>query len=327
MKLNQQCKSSIRRGNTKGTRANHRTHYSSYVGFCNEFEYEPFPADNWRYCQYAQYLKTQHKKPGTVNNYVSTIRVLHQLQGYAVPPPGQIHYKMLMEFLKKDRKDPVKQATPMDHGNLFRLFEHVDLNSELEAVGWTAVLMGYSMMLRVSNLGPMTRAKFDIDQNFTRADLQLRQGHWSLGVRWSKTMQHKNKTNWAPLLPSQHKCINTKHWVLRMVKLIPAQQNEPLFLVQQGDNRYPLTSPQVTRLLKKWCEPAGLDVKAFTGHCLRRGGINWGHQAQLTNESLKILGGWGSQAYLGYLDLDFESRICSGQKMLNIEQDIIKKYD
>ena len=182
-RLNRQCRKQIQRGHADGTRANQRTHFKSYNKFCTEYCYQPFPADDWRYCQYAQYLHIQGKKPGTVDNYVSTVRVLHRLQNLLTPTTGQIHYKLISELYKKFRKEPVRQATPMSHQMLLKLVERVNLDQELEAVAWTSVLVGFSMILRVSNLGPHTRSKFDPNNHFLRSDLVVKQGLWSLGVR------------------------------------------------------------------------------------------------------------------------------------------------
>ena len=85
-------------------------------------------------------------------------------------------------------------------------------------------------------------------------------------------------------------------------------------------HRYPLTAGQVNRLLKKWCDAAGIDAKCYTGHCLRRGGLTWAHQAGITGEALKVLGDWGSMAYLRYIDHDLDSRIESGKKMAEIAE-------
>ena len=75
--------------------------------------YEPFPADNWRYCQFAQYLAWEDMVPETVDNYMGTVRVLQRLQNLPVPPQGQIHFKLASEGLKKKCKKPVKQAVPI----------------------------------------------------------------------------------------------------------------------------------------------------------------------------------------------------------------------
>ena len=68
-------------------------------------------------------------------------------------------------------------------------------------------------------------------------------------------------------------------------------------------------------MLKKWCLAAAVDHKKITPHCLRRGGLNWAHKAELTGESLKVLGDWSSNAYNTYIDINFEQRVKSSQKM------------
>ena len=86
-----------------------------------------------------------------------------------------------------------------------------------------------------------------------------------------------------------------------MLKNIPAEPDEPFFLVREGADWFPLTSGQVHRLLKKWCLAVALDPKKLTLHCLCRGGSNWAHNARITGESLKVLGNWVSQEYHKYL--------------------------
>ena len=191
----------------------------------------------------------------------------------------------MIQGLRKERKTPVRQAAPIGHHNLLSIFQQVNLNNELEVVTWVLLLVGFSLVLRVLNLGPVSRDKFDPEKNFCRSDLVFKQGYWILQVKWSKTIQFRNKVLEAPLVPSHVKQICPQYWVMRMVKLIPAGPREPLFLVCDGHNRYPLTSGQVNRLLNKWCTAVGLDAKLFTGHCLRRGGLTFAHKAKLTNES------------------------------------------
>ena len=211
----------------------------------------------------------------------------------------------------------------MTHQILLKMFEKVNLNSELEVVAWTSVLVGFSMILRVSNLGPRTRKDFEQKRHLLHSNLQVLEGFWSIGIRWSKTVQTMNKVNWAPLVPSELREICPRNCVLKMIKYIPVRENEPLFLVREGKQQFPLTSRQVGRLLKKRSKAAGLEGQ-WTGHCLRRGGLNWAHKAKLTGEALKILGDWGSQAYMRYIDLDFESRLESSAQMVKVAKKWVK---
>ena len=158
----------IQRGDAPGTVRNRRLHQHSYTAFCEEYWYKPFPATQWRYCQYAMYLHNQDKVPETVQNYMGSIRTIHKLKDLDPGDPTNIHYKKLTEGLKKTCKKPVKQAVCMDQDLLRKLFPYVKFQDELEAVAWVAVLVGFSVLLRVSNLGPRARKDFDPEMHFVR---------------------------------------------------------------------------------------------------------------------------------------------------------------
>ena len=311
--LNRRCVQSIKTGNAEGTRANRRTHARAYQRFCSDFNFDPYPANSWRLVQFAQYLFDEDKRPGTVANYVSSIRILHKLAEMPCPDSAQIHFTMMMNGFKRMETRPVKQADPVDHEILLRLFTKVNLAKELEAVAWTAVLTGFNLVLRVSNLGPVSRKKFDPLKHPVRGDFQIKDGYPALGIRWSKTNQYRNRINWAPIMAVKHREINPNWWIQRMIQLIPAQDSEPLFLVREGNNRFPLTSSQIRRLLKEWCIACTIEPR--TPHALRRGGLNLGHKSQLSGEYLKVLGDWSSLAYHKYLDVDYRTRLESTKRM------------
>ena len=317
-KLNYTCRCNVKKGNAPGTRANHRTHYNSYLKFCDEYRFNPLPADDWRYCQYAQHLAWENKVPGTIENYVSTVWTVHRLENLYCPGVDQIHYKKLTESFKKQREVPVKQAAAMTHEVLMQIFPHVNLDSELEAVTWVSLLVGFCLVLRVSNLAPVSRFKFDHAQNLLRSDLYMKQGFWTLKIRWSKTIQNHNKILESPLVPSKYREICPQHWVTRMMRIIPARPDEPFFLVRSKEGRLPLSIGQISRLLNKWTKKAGLDPKPYMAHCLHRGGLNWAHRAKLTGETLRLLSDWGNEAYLHYIDHDFETRVRAGEAMAEI---------
>ena len=317
-KLNHQCQQMIRKGNAPGTLHNREIHHKAYNEFCTKYWYKPFPASEWRMCQFAMHLSNESKVPETVSNYVGSVRVLHRFKGLDPPAADKIHFQKLTEGLKRSCSKPIKQAIVLDHEILRKLFEQVNFGDKLEAVVWTATLVGFSVLLHVSNLGQRARKDFDPRCHFVRSDLIEKQGILTLLVRWSKTIQHRNRSMSCPLVPSMDWRICPEHWVKRMIVIVPVKESEPLFLVREKSHRYPLTSSQVARLLKKWSKNAGLDSVKFTAHCMHRGGLNLAHKAKATGESLKVMGGWSSQAYLRYLDVDFENCVDIARKMAKL---------
>ena len=150
----------------------------------------------------------------------------------------------------------------------------------------------------------------------------------AIGIRWSKTIQHRNRVQWGPYCQQGTKPFAHNFGCAGCTKLIPARLDEPMFLIREGEHRYPLTLQQVNRLLKQWSKATGLaSTFTLTGHCMRRGGLNWAHDAKLTGETLKVMGGWNSDAYLRYIDLKFDKRVQAGKRMVKFADKKLSGHD
>ena len=141
-------------------------------------------------------------------------------------------------------------------------------------VAWTALLLGFYMFLRKSNLVPDTMTTFDGTQQFCRSDINL------LGIdkammceiRWSKTIQHKQKVLRLPVLPAKNKVICPVFWVHYMISRIPAKPDDPVFTLLSGETTLALSANQLIYRLRKWLILVGEEPTTYSLHSLRRGG-------------------------------------------------------
>ena len=103
----------------------------------------------------------------------------------------------------------VKQAEPVMPELLVKLSKVVDYKDQVELVAWTALLLGFYMFLRKSNLVPDTMEDFNPEQQFRRADLNLTTigKPMMIEVRWSKTIQFKQKILCMPVIPAKNRAI------------------------------------------------------------------------------------------------------------------------
>ena len=115
---------------------------------------------------------------------------------------GEYRYQMFrtnkMMFtvgLKATMPHAVKQAEPVTPEILVTLSRVVNYTDTVEVIAWTGLLLGFYMFLRKSNLVPDTMDTFDKDQQFCRKDVNLLglQKAMMVEIRWSKTIQHKQK--------------------------------------------------------------------------------------------------------------------------------------
>ena len=108
----------------------------------------------------------------------------------------------------------VKQAAPVTPELLIKISKVVNYRDQVEMVAWVGVLLGFYMFLRKSNLVPDTMNTFDKDYQFTRADMNLLglDKAMMFEIRWSKTIQYRQKVLRLPVLPANNKAICPVFW-------------------------------------------------------------------------------------------------------------------
>ena len=186
------------------TKKNLLSQLTAYEKFCDRYLLECFPCDNKQLCRFGQHLSTTFQSPDSVGNYLSGIRTCLALLGLEVPDINDRQMKMFSMGLKRIMPHTIKQAEPVTPQLLLRLSKVINYRDQVEIVAWTGLLLGFYMFLRKSNLVPDTMETFDMQQQFCRADINL------LGldkammceIRWSKTIQHKQKILRLPVLPA-----------------------------------------------------------------------------------------------------------------------------
>ena len=85
----------------------------------------------------------------------------------------------------------------------------VNYADRVEMVAWTATLLGFYLFLRKSNLVPDTMDTYNVEQQFCRGDINLlgMDKAMMIEIRWSKTIQHKQKILRLPVLPAHNKAV------------------------------------------------------------------------------------------------------------------------
>ena len=190
------------------------------------------------------------------------------LTGLEVPDIKDRQMHMFTVGLKRSMDHVVKQAAPITPQLLVRLAKVVNYKDKVEAIAWTATLLGFYLFLRKSNLVPEAMDKFNSRYQFTRADVNLLGVHKAMmiEVRWSKTLQDRQKVLRFPVLPAKNKTICPVFWVHKMVTDNSGQEMEPLFLIRVKNETLALSENQLIYRLRKWLKLIGEEDTAFSLH-------------------------------------------------------------
>ena len=292
----------------ESTRKNLLCILKAYEEFCGTYMLEHFPCNNKQLCRFGQHLSRTFESPDAVSNYVSGIRTCIALLGMEVPAPQDRQIQMFMQGLKRAMPHAIKQAAPITPEILVRLSKVVNYAEPVEMVAWVGTLLGFYMFLHKSNLVPDTRETFNPEQQFCRADMNLLglDNAMMFEIKWSKTIQYKQKVLRLPVLPAKNRSICPVFWVHHMVNKIPANPEDPVLMVPVEGQKLALSANQLIYRIRKWLLLLGEDATAYSLHSLHRGGATFAYQSNMEGDMIKLLGDWASDCYKRYVDVSMD---------------------
>ena len=305
----------------ESTKKGYLTHLTAYTEFCQRFELQYFPCDNLQLCRFGQFLVKYRglKSPDAVGNYISGIRTCMAIIGLPIPDPLEKQMQLFNQGIKNLMPHETKQMKPITPEILLKIYDVVDFTNLTDMVAWVATLVGFTLFLRRSNLVPEAMNKFEPDKQFCRRDFNVIDplSVMMAEVRWSKTIQFKEKVLRLPILPAGNKSICPVLWVHYMFEQIPGSPEDPAFMIIQKGEKLALSANQLVARLKKWLTLIGEDAERYALHSLRRGGATFALQCNIQGEMIKVLGDWASDAWKRYCDISMEQRYDSMQAFVD----------
>ena len=167
-----------------------------------------------------------------------------------------------------------------------------------------AYLLSFFSFLRISNLVPHTINSYDPLQQLARADIIFAPPGALVLVKWSKTLQHKNKVR---ILKIQH--LGTSPLCpIRALKILlkftPGSFNSTLFQVQYHDTWVPLTDTRLRKNLAIILKKLKLENSNITFHSPQRSGASLAFNFHVPFQDIQSHGTWTSECVWSYITQD-----------------------
>ena len=175
--------------------------------------------------RFSRYIGNTVSSIHTIQNYTGGVRKLHKIAAYEAPNPGEANFKLIIQALCAELARPVKQAWPVTPNLLREIYDQVNLSDPMEVVCYGAMLVGFYLLLRKSNLVPDSSISFNPNEQLTRADVLMAGWMVLINIRWSKTIQYKQKEILMPLIPAPCRAICPIYWVRYIMKMFPTDPN------------------------------------------------------------------------------------------------------
>jgi len=143
----------ISKAKTPGTWANVNTQSKKYEEFCVKYQLQAYPASPDGLSAFITHLFLEEKGFGTIKNYLSSINTAQQMEG--LPPVTQtLKVKLTLAGVKKLTALQATQARPITAAMLKYMSLKVDPTDSEQVAAWAAIVVGFHLLLRKSNLVP-----------------------------------------------------------------------------------------------------------------------------------------------------------------------------
>lgn len=280
----------------QSTKKSYSSHLKAYNQFCNKYNISPLPLSSTNVSRYAAYLAgIKQLKPSSVPKYLNIIRILHKEAGFPNPLEENWFLQHVIRGIKRTHGDEVRQVHPVTPQMLLQIQSKLDLTTPLHKTFWAASLAMFFGLLRKSNV--LGQSQFDATKHLTRKDILSFPDHLALNIRWTKTVQNKERNLMVPLpcIPQHPLCPATA--VSNMVRsTLQAPLDGPAFCYTTADGVKPLTYSQFLNIFKIVMNKLDYQPNDFACHSFRRGGATWALSVGIPGEMIQILGDWRVKA-------------------------------
>jgi len=214
-----------------------------------------------------------------------------------------------MKGINREKSVLPNRKLPITPDILGAIKQCLRLQQPCDLIFWSTCLLAFFGMLRKSNLLPSSYTNFDHNKHFVRGDLAKSRAGLTLKMKWSKTIQFKERCVVLPLpcIPGHPLCPVTA--ITALLLLDPsATELTPLLSYPTPSGLCVYTQSLFTKRLRSLLSSLGLPSHKYSGHSFRRGGASWAFQSGLPGEVIQILGDWKSNAYKDYLSISTDTK-------------------
>ena len=292
-----------------GTYQNLQSQWRAYLLFCLYFDFTPVPASENVLCLYVQFL-SRTLTVGAICNYLNGVRLFHLFHGIDYPHHSSFPLKLTLLGLAKSSTHTSMQALPITVSVLRRVFHVLHPDTALEWVVYCTALFAFFLIARLSNILPVSTARFDLSRDLCRRNVQFIDSYIAVIFDWSKTIQCRERRLVIPLVPISGSPLCPVSAFHKMLQLIPARGTSPAFCYHHNSRLIPLTKAAFILKFRELLVHAHVpSAVRYTGHSFRRGGATYAFRLGVPGELIQVMSDWKSDAYKRYFDFSFDTML------------------
>ncbi|XP_053398842.1 uncharacterized protein LOC123556597 isoform X2 [Mercenaria mercenaria] len=262
--------------------------------FCLYFKLCFLPVSTITLQLYAQFLSRSFRSVDSIKNYISGIKTMHQMLGCETDYINNFLLNLSLKGIAKLKQHSVKQAEAITPVILQNIYLVLDFSKADNITYWCLFLFAFFLMARKSNLVPTVKKDLMNPKFLLRKDVEVLNNELLVSMHWTKTIQAGERILRTPLSSISDSCLCPVTAFRNMVKVFPAGDNAPLFILTSGKVvTYQLFQTNLRSCIRK----IGLNPAEFSTHSFRRGFATLAFQMEIPPDHIQLLGDWRSDAY------------------------------
>ena len=311
------------RGLADGTWSNKVSNLRSYIIFTSYFKVPDFPVHLGVLLRFIAFLGRGPYAFRSATNIVGNIKWFANF----LDPPSVIVFDSVLvsssiKGLRAQLSRPVRQKLPFSVSHLSMFYYILDLSDVKQLAGWCSMLLAFFGCFRLSNLVPLSKAKFDPCKHLKRDDVKFDKDFVLIFYKWSKTNQNSNRVAWIPICTVSDERFNLKYYMEKLFVMINAPNHAPLFTFNKKEFHSKFS---LIRLLDHCIFQAGLNLADYSWHSFRRGSAVFAFELGLADSAVQLLGDWSSPAFKQYLEFAFIRKVAVAEKIAKSFNSHVKK--
>ena len=248
---------------------------------------------------FLEFLYSNAVSPRVIANYVSSLKTAAKKYKWDSEP---LHHQLVSAYLRSISINSTFTPTPRGTFGLETLTGISKACDRLQdPVLYRAILLtSFFAFLRMSNIAPHSRARFDPGRHLLRQEIIFASPGAHILLKWSKTMQNRTAHQFVqiPQLPNSDLCPVTA--IQSLLDSRPLPPTSPLFVHEKPDCLVVIDTT-IRDALKSILLHIVHPSEGFGFHVFRRSGATVAFDHQVPLEHIMAHGLWRSNAVWNYL--------------------------
>ena len=299
------------------TRRCYQLLFRNFIGFCICSDIDPTEITLHEVLAYLEYLSENNVSCNMLANNISALKA------------NFIMYSLQYELMEKPQVRLFVKATKINRPlaittrNIMSIDILKDLIAACDALKspytFKAIfLIAFFGFLRISNISPHSVREFDTSRHLIRGDVQFKPPGMLITLKWSKTMQSRDKLHVIALPSLGSSSLCPVRALKRALAHYTPKHQDPLFQVRSSQGHILVTESKLRKTLSKLNTVLGFHPHHFSFHTFRRSGASCAYNAHVPVQNIKTHGSWASDCVWTYIQQDHKRSVEIAQSFKNI---------